>query len=257
MTNRQLFPSLIAFTVAALAAMGLLRWLEVPAGDFIDWLTAIGGFWLLIFVTTVPWNTHFRAREVLSDAVRAQAKDLKVKKEDLDYVNKIARTYLAVALSMHLVSAVALYLVALFEVSAVGYWGAILALLLTGLRPAARLYAYVQYRLSSISQEVRYPEQDVFELMSKLEKATERVDELWNLLHPEHLGSWTQEKGRELAQLEESFFKLREKMENFQLEQGRNLELIRDENRKQIAQISEDAKLLSQVRELVRFIKTA
>lgn len=257
MREKELFPSLIGFTFFSLIVMVVLRWLDIPAGDLLDWVVGIGGFWVLIFVTTVPWNTHFRAKEVLSDAKSAEGKARKVSEKDLYYVKRIARLYLLIALALHVISAAGLYLLAVYNISKVGYWGAVLALLLTGLRPASRLYAYIHYRLTSISQEIHFPKEDVSKLQVEVTAIKDKLEAMHLLLHPDEKGSWTQEKTKELKRLESQMYALKESTENFQLQQNTKLKEIQTQNEKQIAQISEDAQFLAQVRELIRFIKKA
>lgn len=257
MREKEIFPSLVGFTFFSLIVMAVLRWLDIPAGDLLDWVVGIGGFWVLIFVTTVPWNTHFRAKEVLSDAANAETKKRPINEKDLRYVKRIARLYLVIALGLHLLSAAGLYLLAVYNISRVGYWGAVLALLLTGLRPSARLYAYIHYRLTSISQEIHFPKDDVYKLQAEVKVLEEQLKVLHTLLHPDEEGSWTQQKEKELQQLEKQMYALKESTENFQLQQNTKLKEIQTQNEKQIAQISEDAQFLAQVRELIRFIKKA
>jgi len=113
---------------------------------------------------------HFRAKEVLTDIETYKDKSEGVRATDIQYALKIARIYLLVALVLHIFSAVALYFLAEYEISKVGYWGATLALLLTGLRPAVRLLQYIHYRLYAISQAIKYAEDDVYHLKRKVEE---------------------------------------------------------------------------------------
>jgi hypothetical protein len=259
MRNRELFPSLFGFTLIILLVFGILRWLSIPTGDLLDWVIGIGSFWWLMFITTIPWDTHFKAKEVLAEAANYRLKDKKqsLNEEDLRYARRISNTYLITAISLHLVSSVGLYLVAYYEISLVGYWGAALAVLLTALRPAMRLYAYIHYRLSMISNQMQYPKQDVYLLESKVQEMQAALAAIEQTLNPDHPHSWRSQTRELLAQNQEQIYQLKKEMQDFRLKQESEMQQVQQKNEQKIAQISEDAQLLSQVRELVRFIKNA
>ena len=66
--------------VLVLLAFGVLQWLHVPAGSFIDWVIAIAIFEWLLVIVTVPWNIHFDAKAVLDEAAASAQKEI-MKKE--------------------------------------------------------------------------------------------------------------------------------------------------------------------------------
>jgi hypothetical protein len=258
MKNNEILYSLLGFTILALCVFGVLRWLAIPTGDFLDWSVGIASFWWLLFITKIPWDTHFKAKEVLAEAKHYAEKAQKnIQAQDLRYAKRIAQVYLGIAILLHLLSSVALYLVAYFQISAVGYWGAGLAILLTGLRPAARLYAYVHYRLTTITEEMKFPRDDVYALKAKVEDLSYKIENLSQKLDVETPDSWLVIKEKQLKHLEEAYYALKKEIENFKIAQEAALTRHEQRQEQRISQISEDAQLLSQVRELVRFIKNA
>ena len=42
---------------------GLLQWLQIPAGHFIDRLIGAPSFEGLLIITTAPWNIYFYGKE--------------------------------------------------------------------------------------------------------------------------------------------------------------------------------------------------
>jgi hypothetical protein len=58
--------SIAGIVVVVLTAFGLLQWLHIPAGNFLDWVIGGASFWWLLVIVTVPWNVHFQAKEVLA-----------------------------------------------------------------------------------------------------------------------------------------------------------------------------------------------
>ncbi|MDX1903511.1 MAG: hypothetical protein SFU27_05075 [Thermonemataceae bacterium] len=252
-----IFSALVGLTVLSLVVFGVLRWTNLPTGDFLDWLVGIIGFWWLILVTTIPWNMHFRAKEVLADIANYKNKGQNIEEKDRNYARKIARTYLIVAILLHIISAIILYYLAVYEISKVGYWGAILALLLTGLRPTVRLLQYIHYRLYAISQSIKYPENDIFALQQDIEQIKYDLQQVNDMLQSENPESWISQKEKQLNRLEESNYELRKQNEQFKLQQEQIFGQFSQKTEQRIAQISEDGQFLSQVRELIRFIKNA
>jgi len=252
-----IFSTLMGLTVMSLIVFGILRWTNLPTGDFLDWLVGIIGFWWLILVTTVPWNMHFKAKEVLYDIATYKDKSKNVRETDFKYARKIARIYLFIAIILHIVSAVVLYFLAVYEVSKVGYWGAVLALLLTGLRPTVRLIQYIHYRLSAISKAIKYPEDDVYALQRDIEQLRYDVQWVSDMLRTESPESWISLKEKQLQRLEDTAYELKKQNDQFKLQQEQMFGQFSHKTEQRIAQISEDGQFLSQVRELIRFIKNA
>ena len=153
--------SSLALMFLTLLTFGVLQWLQLPVGSFLDWLIGLASFGWLIIIVTVPWNVHFQAREVLAEAEESAAKGIAIEERQIKYVQMLAKRSLGLVLVLHLLSAVGLYVLAAMSISAVGYVSSGAALLLTALRPTLRAYQYLAARLARIRQTVKYPREDV------------------------------------------------------------------------------------------------
>ena len=243
--------------ILTLLVFGLLQWLHISTGHFLDWVIGVASFWWLLVIVTVPWNVHLEAREVLAEGSASRANEIAVDPKQLNYVEMIAKRSLTVAIALHVLSAVGLYILAATGISAVGYVSSGAALLLTALRPAVRFYQYLAARLRMIRQEFTYPRRDVIELQNRFEALERSVKGLQEQLDPEEPYSWVathqrywEETRKGLAQLEASMA---------QLEAHNNAEhqrLARD-SENAIAQLTADSQFLDNVREIIRFFKTA
>lgn len=243
--------------VLVLLTFGVLQWLHVPAGSFLDWVIAVAIFEWLLVIVTVPWNIHFEAKAVLDEAAVSAQKEIKVDQKQIKYAKVIAQRSLIVAITLHLLSAVGLYLLAATGISVLGYISSGAALLLTALRPAVRTYEYLAARLAMIRQELTYPREDVWELRSKFNTLEETVKRLEEQLDPEEPYSWVatnqrfqEETRKELARLTTSLEELRASNES-------QHERLSREAQQAIAQLTTDGQFLDHVREIIRFFKTA
>src|SRR6476646_10029188 len=104
--------SIAGIVVVVLAAFGLLQWLHIPAGNFLDWVIGGASFWWLLVIVTVPWNVHFQAKEVLAEAAQSRERDIPVDERQVKYVQNLAKRSLWVALGLHLFSTIGLYTLA-------------------------------------------------------------------------------------------------------------------------------------------------
>ncbi|AFM04991.1 hypothetical protein Fleli_2629 [Bernardetia litoralis DSM 6794] len=256
-SSSDLSASLVGITFLVLIVFGVLKWLQIPTGDFMDWGIGVGIFWWLLLITTVPWNMHFKAKEILSDVKESQKTGINIENIDVDYAQKISKTYLLGAIFLHILSAVGLYILAKTEISVVGYIGAAFALALTALRPAVRMYDYISYRLSNMSQRIKYPREDINKVTSDLEQLKSDILALTEKLDSENSNSWATRKENEMQELRESMRQIRQSFENLNVETQSNHQALVKQTETKIASLSEDAQFLNQARQLVRFIKEA
>jgi len=177
----------------SLITLAVLSWLHVPIGNFSDWVVALGTFVWLTIIVTVPWNIYFEAREVINEAEESERKKIEFDKAQIPYVQRLASRALSVAILLHIASTVGLYLLAYYQISVVGYYGAGAALLLTILRPAIRLYEYISKRLSSIREQVKYPREDIDAMKFELENLKYQVQVLNDRFDTEIEDSWINE----------------------------------------------------------------
>jgi hypothetical protein len=249
--------STVGIIAAVLGIFGILQWFHVAVGNFLDWVIGGASFWWLLVIVTVPWNIHFQAKEVLAEGRQSQEKDIPVDEQQLSYVRILAKRSLRIAIILHIFSAIALYILAATGISAVGYISSGAALLLTGLRPAISAYEYLYARLSTIRQEWKYPREDIIELRDRFAVLESNIKPLEEQLNPEQPYSlaanqqlYIEETRRELARLAAT-------VEDLRATNQTEHERLSREARQAIAQLSTDGQFLDNVREIIRFFKTA
>lgn len=248
---------LVAVTMLVLIVFAVLKYLQIPAGTLIDWVIGIAAFWWLTGITTIPWNMHFAAKEVLLDAKTSSDKGIKVNTTDVAYAQKLSKRFLWIAIALHIISAVVLYLLAFFNVTAVGYLASIASIGLTFVRPLSRLYDYIVHRLQIIRHEMQYPRDDVHELSTKLNSIFNTVRDLEIKMDLNYDDSWASQQQALLTKVNEKVMALGDAMEQFQQQNRREHDQLARRTEQDIAKLSEDAQFLNQVRELIRFVKSA
>ncbi len=240
-----------------LLAFAILQWLNIPAGSLIDWVIGVGSFWWLIVIITVPWNVYFDAKEVLVEATTSQEKGIAIEVKQVNYVRKVQRGALIVAIALHLLSGLGLYGLAAAGISAVGYVSSGATLLLMALRPAIRAYQYLAYRLSSIRGEIKYPREDIVTLCNRFQKIENTLKSLDYKLDLSKPNSWISSQQKQMTVTRQEVARLNALLEQFKEKNTVEHEQILREARNAISQLTEDSQFLNQVREIIRFFKTA
>ncbi len=240
-----------------LVAFFLLQWLNIPAGNLVDWIIGVASFWWLLAIVTIPWNVYFDAKEVASEAAISQKKGIAVDNEQLNYVNTVSRAALLIAIALHFFSALGLYELAAMGISSVGYVSSFATLLLTALRPAIRGYQYLAYRLSSIRQQITYPREDILELRNRFNRLEKQVNDLHNKLNLSNPNSWISKQQNNWDVTRKEVIMIATQLDKFEARNSLEHEEIAREARHAISQLTEDSNFLHQVREIIRFIKTA
>ncbi|MDJ1500434.1 hypothetical protein [Xanthocytophaga agilis] len=248
---------LFAVTILVLIVFAVLKYLQIQAGTLVDWVIGIVAFWWLTGITTIPWNMHFAAKEVLVDAQTSSDKGIEVKAADISYAQRLSKRFLWAAIFLHIISALVLYLLAYYGVTVVGYMASLAALGLTFVRPLSRLYDYVVHRLQSIRHEIRYPRDDVYELSAKLNEVASKITVLEEMLNLSYRESWASKQQEELAYLTNKLSELDKETDRIKQQNAREHEQLARRSEQEIAKLSEDAQFLNQVRELIRFVKGA
>ena len=251
------FGSGIVITILVLLAFIILRWLQIPSGYFADWLVGIASFWWLMLIVTVPWNIHFEAKRVLAEAANSQEANIPIKPEKVIYVQMVAQRSLWVAIALHLGSALGLYALAFYGISAIGYISSGAALLLTALRPAIRGYEYVADMLADIQQEFKYPREDVVKLLNQVTELEQQVQSLEQRLDLTQPDSWASEQVAQVTELQQNMKELRQEFKRFAAQNEADHERLPREFQQAISQIATDRELLNHIRELLRFFKQA
>lgn len=247
----------VSVTFFALMVFGVLHLMDREAGQLMDWVIGLAIFLWLMVIVTVPWNAHFRAKEVLDDAEISKRKDILVVEDALDFTKRVAKRSLVVAISLHILSAIGLYLLAPYmNVSAMGHLGAFAALLLTILRPSVRFYEYINQKLSTIKQEFRYPREDMYELLNKVDDIKVRLEAVEFDLSddPDH-NSWKKQVNNASDDMNIKLNEQDIKLTNLKTNYDTEFENVRSENQDKFAKITADSKVLDSVREIAGFLK--
>lgn len=240
-----------------LLIFGILQWLQLPVGNFVDWVVGATSFGWLLVVTTVPWNIYFDAKEVIQEAAISAEKGITVDQKQVTYVQMVARRSLWFSLALHLISAVSLWVLALVGISQIGYLGSTAALLLTGLRPAVRTYKYFAARISLLRQQFHYPREDVVELRSRVGQIEADVKHLKTLLDADDPSSWVAGEQRQREAIRQDLTTVAAELASLQSTNRAEHDRLSREAKQAIAQLSEDGQFLEHVREIIRFFKTA
>ena len=257
------------FSVLFLTLIGylILYFANISIGNAIDWVVGIISFIWLTTIVVVPWNAHFKAKEVLDDAAISERKNILVIDSSMEYVRKVAKRSLYVAIALHMITAIVLYLVAYWGVSPVGYFSAIAAILLTFFRPIQSFYEYLQKRLGDIRREFRYPREDVKELLDSFELIKAKVEDIEASLETDpKKPSWRQEvdknsnkafeKIEQVETLIEQYKSQAENVFNDYKEQTHiHFEKLSEEGKHRFEKLVADSKILESVRTLAGFVK--
>lgn len=251
------FSLLVVLILLVLAGLGMVNWVGIPTGSLVDWVIGIAIFGWLLAITTVPWNVHFQAREVLAETNLSLKKEIDIDSEQHQYAKMVGRRSLWIALALHGLSAAGLFGLAQWHISAIGYFGSIAALLLTVLRPSVRAYQFLAKRLAMIQRQCKYPREDVLELRGRVamqEKVTETLTHRLNVDDPT---SWISGQQRQWEAIRQDLNRLMAALETLKVNNQVEHHQLAKDAESAIAQLSEDGQFLNQVRDLIHFVKTA
>jgi hypothetical protein len=210
-----------------------------------------------LIVVTVPWNIHFRAKEVVGDGEQSSERGIRVDHKQLSFAKAWVARSLYIALGLHFVSAIVLYVLAVNGIGTIGYWGAVAALLLTVLRPIVSAYEYLIGRLQQIGEQVRYPREDVQEVRMRLAEMENSVAELNRQLDRGNSYSLVARQEEFMADTRRQLAVISAQLEDVRAVNQRELERISHESKQAISQLTVDGQFLDHVREIIRFFKSA
>jgi hypothetical protein len=247
----------IGIVFSVLLVFGILKWLQIPTGSFLDWVIAVAIFEWLLAIVTIPWNIHFEAKEVIAEATESTEKGIKIDQKQVNYARIIAKRSLFIAITLHLISAIGFYTLAVLGISAIGYLGSVAALLLTILRPAVRAYQYLAARLTMIRQQVKYPREDILELRSRFTQLEATVQRIEENLNPEYPDSWVAIQQRQGEATRHDLNRIAANLEDLKANNQAEHNRLSREAEQAIAQLSTDGQFLDHVREIIRFFKSA
>ena len=75
--------------ILLLIGYGVIHFFEIEITNLVDWIVGLSTFVWLVAIVVIPWNAHFRAKEVLYDAEISQRKNINIIDESLRYVEKV------------------------------------------------------------------------------------------------------------------------------------------------------------------------
>lgn len=261
----KIFYFLVGAILFLAACFGMYK--LVGSGEFMDWTIGALSFLWLIFIVTIPWNSYFKAKEILYEAEVSRLKNIAVKEEGVIFAQSVSRRSLIVSISLHIISAGALFYIANRGISQVGYYTAGLTILLTFLRPGIRFYEYLHRRLEMIRQEFQYPREDVQELLAKVNDILYRTVSLEGQLSAEEgSGSLRLQVEGQLSQIREKLKKLDQKMDDvfrsnretkndIESKLAKELEGIRKENKELVAKITESGEVVESISTIAKYLK--
>ncbi|BAU11983.1 hypothetical protein LEP3755_25070 [Leptolyngbya sp. NIES-3755] len=249
----------VGFSIVVLLLLSFagLQWLDIPTGSFLDWVIGVAIFGWLLIVVTVPWNIHFEAKAALAEAEYSIEQGITVDSRQVDYIRLLIVRSLWIVLLLHGISAIALYGLAIANITSIGYIGSGAALLLTGLRPAIATYRYFATRIAMLRQQFKYPRQDVLELRNRVLTLEGLTEQLQFELNVENVNSWVASQQREVNALRQDLTRVAAIQEDLRSTNQAEHERLSREARNAIAQLSTDGQFLENVREIIRFFKSA
>jgi hypothetical protein len=241
----------------ALIAFGILNWLQIPTGSFLDWAIGIGILEWTFIIVTVPWNIYFSAKGAVQTGTESQARGISVEVRQIQYAKNIATRSLIIAIGLHLGTAAGLYWLAINGITPIGYLSSGAVLLLTLLRPAISTYEYLSSRLSEMRQQFAYPRTDILELRDRFDRLEVQVNELTHQLDPNDDTSWLSEQTDRWKTNQANISKLTASIADLKASNELDHQRLAQEAKQAISQITVDGQFLEHARELIRFFKTA
>jgi hypothetical protein len=256
-----MYGSLVAYNSGvvflALLAFGILNWLQIPAGNIIDWAIGIGIFEWSIIIVTVPWNIHFSARAAVQTGKESQTEGIDVDERQIRFASNIATRSLFVAIGLHLGTAFGLYWLAISGITPLGYLSSGAVLLLTFLRPAISTYEYLATRMAALREQFAYPRADILELRDRFQQLEYKVEGLNSQLDIDNDNSWLNIQNRRWETDRDDLARINATIADFKASNELEHRRLAAEAKQAISQITVDGQFLEHARELIRFFKTA
>jgi len=162
---------------------------------------------------------------------------------------------MVIAILLHLITAIAMGLLAYFKISSIGAYVAIIAVCLTFVRPAIRMHEYVAERLARISVKVKFPREDVVQLLSQVNNVQTALHNIQNHFSTDSEYSTISKLNNQIKQLQEEIRELRLSLKSLEKENQNQHDNLSRTATDAIAQLSEDGRFLNQMREIISFVK--
>lgn len=205
----------------------------------------VGLVWLVVLLT-VPWGLYFRAHAVLGEIRVSRDKGLTVHPAREEETRRIARTMFWIAVAGHVLSAGIAAAVARFTGGALGYWLAGFFLLSTVFRPAGAWFGQVRRRLGTLLKDVKYPRDDVFDVLTKV-TGLERQTKL--------LAEKTEEHYRALAETRRALEALGASQQSQRQDTERRFEAMGREFESAINRLTDNEEIITGIKAFLRLLR--
>ena len=130
----------------------------------------------LFFLVKIPWDLYFAARRGRVDAQESLSRGIAVAPADLRDLTLLERRLLWAAIAAHALTAAGVWLIGRLSGGAILPEFAWLFLFSATFRPAWEGHKYLRRRLAELSGRVRYPREDLLQLLDRFEKVVARMD---------------------------------------------------------------------------------
>lgn len=181
----------LAGFLAILAAFAAVFFLSVPVAVVATWgMGVLCLVWLVVLIT-LPWNVYFKAREVLADMATAKERGLTVSPDRWKEATQLRKRALITSLLLHALSAACIGVVAWWTGSmwAAGFSAFYLVSCL--FRPGFEMHRYIQARLRQLTEDVRFPRDDVVRLQAEVARVASELKALQDTVEQHRVDAGT------------------------------------------------------------------
>lgn len=213
--------SAFVVTLVTMLVLGLLRLFNLQVGSIVLWFSCIATYWVLSCLAILPWDVYFSACETLDKILACEQKGGKVVADNITFVLKAKKRSLIISIFLHIVVASVFCGLALWE--PLYYYAAIAAMFLVFLRPGIRAVEHITAKLYQIRYEIKFPEDDVWELKDRLGRI--ELNEKEFKAGMDHIGKTKEQVIKAIEDVREQYLKVR----TFELdERMRNIEVAHE-----------------------------
>ncbi len=204
----------------------------------------------LFFLVRIPWDLYFAARRARMDGQESQRLGIEGVRGQTLQLARMEQYLLLGALGGHAVTAAAVFGLSLLRPELVRPDFSLLFVASVALRPAWEGYGYLRHRLAELTEQVRYPREDVTTLKGRVETMRLRCDELARDLQQVQVEGQTRMAALEaaLAQAQSQQIAESARLERRTVQLSHRFEEV-------VTSISSDQDLLAGVRAFARMLR--
>ena len=202
-------------------------------------IVGVGCLAWLVVIVVLPWNLFFQARHLLNEIARSRERGVTVALAQEEKARAVAGRMLRISIGLHVGSAVVVGAGSFVYGERVGYIFAGLFLLSTLFRPAVEYHRYLRRLLSDALVEIKYPRDDVVQLVADV-KALLRT---------------TDEHGRQLDALSREDDRLRRDLEAKSDDARRRLDAVARRFEETIDRLTDNQEIISGIKAFLRLVQ--